>query len=750
MKNRFTIIFLVIALISSLTNFNPVFAREKLYVYYDFNSSAEFSFTASGDCAAEIYRESEDNSVLRIKRTETGEDTSCSFVFPPEMYSLNKFVVQFDIKLISNTGIISMFEIVDNVGVLTSAVSIVGENFYLGGQSVCKISAGRTYNIAICYDNDNNKYSAYVNEDLKKTCSLPYGAAHPLRGRTRAVKDIGKSEYYIDNLYAYSGTMPMTFRETEKKEAAGYSYIGETTEDAIALLGTAAAFLTSNDTMYVKGQKLYYGDFGVAPYIDGQCLMLPEKFFTMAFDIEFSVSGTDIFLNGTRYMTLGSLEIDRTQELLTAAPRIIDSVLYLPFEDVCTKILNLYTYYDERGMYIADYTEWQYKNSEINAELSEPIDVIYRFLQFDRPSGDEIYNKFCEHTNKGEHPRLITTSSEVSKIKTYILNSVEFEKYYRNTLINANKYLSAAPLTQVFDGNNGTSFLNSARMAMSRIRCLGIAYTFSGEEKYAVRCFAEIENLIDNWTNWNGDSYYLLDTSETVYGIVMGYDFLYDWLSESQKEKIINCVFDRHLNYISNAYKGKHVRLDWITTPNTNWGFVVNGGVIAACMALADEVEGERLETIKFALECAVKSLEVQMMSFYPDGAWAEGPGYWQYAVMYLFGACLAPLKFGCGTTFDLLDVPGADETLNSIIQTQGPSGVGFEYGDCSPGYGERDAIGFLIAGITEDETAMASWRKFLDSVGASDDERTLLWYKPEMCGDSKNLPTDRFFIVAE
>lgn len=68
----------------------------------------------------------------------------------------------------------------------------------------------------------------------------------------------------------------------------------------------------------------------------------------------------------------------------------------------------------------------------------------------------------------------------------------------------------------------------------------------------------------------------------------------------------------------------------WAGTRNRfNWNNVCNGGVIIGALGFAELAPQRAAALITQALD----NLPVALASFAPDGAWAEGPAYWGYAM---------------------------------------------------------------------------------------------------------------------
>ena len=80
-------------------------------------------------------------------------------------------------------------------------------------------------------------------------------------------------------------------------------------------------------------------------------------------------------------------------------------------------------------------------------------------------------------------------------------------------------------------------------------------------------------------------------------------------------------------------------------------------------------------------LEAALKSLQLAMAEFAPDGAWKEGPGYWNYATSYNV-LLLAALDTALGTDLGLSQINGFGQTGLFPIYLTGPLGRTFNYAD--------------------------------------------------------------------
>jgi hypothetical protein len=76
-----------------------------------------------------------------------------------------------------------------------------------------------------------------------------------------------------------------------------------------------------------------------------------------------------------------------------------------------------------------------------------------------------------------------------------------------------------------------------------------------------------------------------------------------------------------------------------------------------------------------------LRSIQIGMGEFAPDGASVEGPGYWNYATIYNC-VLLAGLESALGTDFGLSQMPAFQDTGLFPIYLTGPLGRTFNYAD--------------------------------------------------------------------
>ncbi len=264
------------------------------------------------------------------------------------------------------------------------------------------------------------------------------------------------------------------------------------------------------------------------------------------------------------------------------------------------------------------------------------------------------------------HPRLILKDKDLERLKRLYAKDKVLQKCLKDVLEDADACAKKPMLTY---RKIGPRLLHVSRECLHRIYALGLAYRWTGEQKYAEKA---VENLLTvcAFKDWNPSHF--LDTAEMSHAVGLGYDWLYSYLDVKTREKIRAGLVKNGFEPALSAYKSS-----WWSKSEHNWNQVCNGGMIIGALAIA-ESEPEYAEQI---IILAIESLPRALKSYGPDGAWMEGPGYWSYATHYTaYG--LAALQTALGKDFGLLQIKGLAESGNFPIYTSGPRGLYLNFAD--------------------------------------------------------------------
>ncbi len=275
-------------------------------------------------------------------------------------------------------------------------------------------------------------------------------------------------------------------------------------------------------------------------------------------------------------------------------------------------------------------------------------------------------------TLRHEHPRLLANAADFERLKQAVQTNETLKGWYGNVQHRANAILNEAP--SKYEIPDGLRLLATSRRVMNRIYDLGMMYRMTGDKKFAERAWAELK-AAGEFKDWNPRHF--LDTAEMTHAFGIGYDWFYDYWTPEQRTFLKRAIVEKGLNMALALHRNHGT---W-TRMTHNWNQVCNGGTGMGALAIADEepvVCGELLHD-------ALESIQLAMVKFAPDGAWNEGPGYWNYATIYNV-TFLAGLESALGTDFGLSQIPGFSNCGLFPIYMTAPNGHIFDFADCHDG----------------------------------------------------------------
>jgi hypothetical protein len=334
-----------------------------------------------------------------------------------------------------------------------------------------------------------------------------------------------------------------------------------------------------------------------------------------------------------------------------------------------------------------------------------------------------------------EHPRLMLKNDRFIELKNLSQTDAILQSYVQKSIQEADKTLTK-PLLE-YKIPDGLRLLSTSRDCMARVYALGLAWRWTNEQKYA-------DNLLENilavcaFPDWNPRHF--LDTAEMSHAVGVAYDWLYPILTEDQKQHIQKGLITHGLEPGLKAYAGTE-KYGWWTKCDHNWNQVCNAGLIVGALAIA-ETHPQYAQKI---IPQAVASLPRALKMYGPDGAWAEGPGYWGYATRYtMFG--FAALETALNTDFDLLQIEGLSEAGLSPIYTTGPTGMYLAYADCGerPHHQPMASMFWLSKVFNNPFVADAEHRLIAKTNHVS--PQHVVWYVPQPQGNLEQPSLDKRF----
>lgn len=514
-------------------------------------------------------------------------------------------------------------------------------------EEVGKVEEGKWLRLAIVFDFQTSSADIYSNGELLfEGVALPdiaMDSISTLRIWMSANAEDATSALLIDNWRVYEGKKPRELKEGEKSEPI--SIIPTNNKDdlkEIEKLGENPVLLNvSAGTIFSFGEKK---KLDVGAYFYDNRTLVPVRAVSEAFgcDVSWNADTQTVIVDGVETLTIGDNNMrlkDGSVYELDVAAQVKDGRTFIPLRALGEKLLNKNVVWDNRGLIII--TDKEYDESKVD------FDLVNNYMLYDRPDSETLNSLY---KNKS-HPRvLIDENSKQQLINNY--NTNERVKKWGDAIINtaSNKLNSALPKYETPDGLRfGNSYTNGENLAM--------AYVLTGDKKYAVRAYEEIVT-VGAFPDWNPGHF--LDTSTEALGVVLAYDWCYDAFTDAQRCEIEDIIYKHAVKTTKDILYGQHTVVGNCFKAKTNWNVITSTGMTLASIAVMDRAEYKD-DCLDVILKL-IRAQEYMLPTFYPDGAWNEGPSYWNYLMGYLPYMYQA-IEDNFSTDFNITKAPGLSKT---------------------------------------------------------------------------------------
>ena len=350
-----------------------------------------------------------------------------------------------------------------------------------------------------------------------------------------------------------------------------------------------------------------------------------------------------------------------------------------------------------------------------------------------RPTAKSVLDTLAK-----SHPRLMLTERRLAELKDLARTDKPLAKAVRDVIAQADDCLRKRMLVHKLVGPR---LLSVSRECVRRVYALALAWRWTGKRVYADKVR---DNLLAvcAFKDWNPSHF--LDTAEMSHAVGVGYDWVRDTLSEAHRKQIIDGLVKNGLTPGVNCYTGK--RRGWWIHSAFNWNQVCNSGLTIGALAIADS-HPQYARTI---VPGAVASMPRALASYAPDGAWGEGPGYWNYATRYTaYG--LTAMETALGTDFGLSKAKGLDKAGRFPVLATGPTGLLLNYADSGERATRRTLPPLMFLARKYNDPFLA-WTEHEMLARRSADAWHVIWYTPRPEGNLlKKVSLDHHFrgIVA-
>jgi len=286
-----------------------------------------------------------------------------------------------------------------------------------------------------------------------------------------------------------------------------------------------------------------------------------------------------------------------------------------------------------------------------------------------------VFGQSLNYSKITPHPRLLLKEGAEKTIKNNLKSNPELLRVHDEIIAYSNLVLDAAPSERIMEGKR---LLGVSRTVLKRIFYLSYAYRITGDTRYSLR--AEKEMLAASaFSDWNPSHF--LDVGEMVMALGIGYDWLYNTLQSSTKKIVREAIVQKGF------IPSKDKKFAWFLEADHNWNQVCNGGLLFGALAIYEDEKEFSTEIIERSLETITKPL----LTYGPDGNYAEGYGYWGYGTSFQV-LYLAALESAFGTDNNLSQIPGFLESARFMEFMTGPTKLPFNFSDA-----ERESLANVI-----------------------------------------------------
>ena len=272
------------------------------------------------------------------------------------------------------------------------------------------------------------------------------------------------------------------------------------------------------------------------------------------------------------------------------------------------------------------------------------------------------------------HPRLVVSGDAFTRMRQRFQTGGDtlFVKGCRRLVRDAEAYLHVPPVTHTFEDE--MRMLATARTALAHVTTLALAFRLTAREEFLSRAIRELEALA-SFPDWNIQKHGL-DAAEFCVAASLGLDWLHDKLPPALRAGLRQAIRSFALEPAVKHLRAKDIW--WARDPKSNWNQVLHGGFLAGALLLADT----DFDLSAGLLASVIDYLPQGMAVYAPNGAYPEGPIYWDYGTSFNVLA-LMMLDSALGTDFGLPGLPGFKETADFPDQMTGTSGQFFNFSDC-------------------------------------------------------------------
>lgn len=598
------------------------------------------------------------------------------------------------------------------------------------GQKPTTIKKGEFSRITIVLDIKTGLADYYVNKKLTAQGIQAFDASFSdvnsvIFGFCNVSGNIQNTSLGIDGIEIYSSEKPGFIYE-----AAGSRVVFLGTSADVADEDTVADYMKNAAALYIGQNRLYInGD--ISEETQAPC-----------------------FINDTVYIPLDTAK--KIYANAASLPHYNMGGSFVSTEELCSAAKKKLTVIDDKLIVIGDRENFfDFKNDT----------GIYRTLcgkLILRDADGKTMSNYIKKNLKNVHPRLFMNSNDFDNLKTKIQTDEFLKARHQQMLSQGNAYTEKDSkgnyvhklFVDKVAENSGE--WGATESVFNKITEVGYCYRMTGDEKYAKRCMDEILGIckMSSWLAPNGS---FLATAGLMLAVALCYDWMYDseYMTADNKNTIKRAMETKGMDEILKDYEGTSSGRSyfWAQSPKPdNWNFVCNNAGLLSAMAFADVSPTRSVQIFNYGM----KLLRKAAVLYAPDGAWYEGPGYWEYGTRH-FIMIMQNLQKVFGDTYGFMDLPGIHETGYYAVSQEGPMGS-FNIGDSHEGNVNANANTspalLFIASYYKDENLQSLVMNAVREMTGIDVFLArmyyIAYYDPELSEKAVNAKRDWYFRDSE
>ena len=522
---------------------------------------------------------------------------------------------------------------------------------------------------------------AVTNDEGDEAFTLPYAFKSIYRAGFFSAG--ANSETHIDDFTfatAEAGEKDTAGGDSEKSPATldkwenNITVINSVLKDRLVMAeGSPKFFNNMVAGHYVEGNN------NVCPVHRGDAYIVPARSVAGSLGLEFAwddaAKKVTFKKDGkTTTMTLGSTSatVAGAKATLSAAPEMVNGALMVPVNEIAAAAgKKVFIDDGDIKLIVIGATAKPFNSRKKQDVLTE----IARATYYERPDAQKVMADFKATPRASQHPRLYVTKDKIAEIKTLVKTDPFMKEAYAEIKKEAQKIVKR-PLPAYSEtwGKAGTS-----RYMDEEIQYMMMVYWVDGFNEYLEKSI----NLAMAFSEFpHYGPYSSLAEADAAVGLAIAYDWLYDYLTPEQRQKIKTALVEKRMKDDLLKYQRQHpnssntMKGGWVDWGN-NFTTDGNKGVMFAIGAVWDEEP----ELCKQLLKYFFRSMETAFVEISPDGGGREGIGYLLAGTVSQSITSFRILTELAGTDYNYLTAPHFKKALESKLYMYGSGGV-FRYGD--------------------------------------------------------------------